>query len=183
MDPKQLDKELGDLESALTTLKRDYEVFFSGGSKLPPLTSHNKLEKAIKQYSRTTELSYAQRFRYNNLTARFNSYVDLWTKQMRMREEGRTPSGGLVTTTTKSKETTRPLITESNLDRFQRVFNDYLKARQETGEGAPPLDFEKFSQQLAIQKEAIVKKYECKDVEFSVSIDSGHAKLKARPVK
>ena len=96
MESGNVDRELGELETALNLLKRDYEVYFSGGAKLPPLNSHRKLEREIRKYGNLTSLSYAQRFRYNNISARFNSYVDLWNKQMRNKEEGRTPSGGVI---------------------------------------------------------------------------------------
>ncbi len=42
MDNKQLERELDDLERSLALLKRDYEIYFSGGAKLPPNEAHKR---------------------------------------------------------------------------------------------------------------------------------------------
>ncbi len=183
MDVKQIEKELDSLEQALLLLKRDYEIYFSGGSKLPPLAAHQKLEREVRKYSGLVNLNYAQRFRYNNINARFNSYADLWSKQLRYREEGRTPSGAVIQvpeTAPKSQSKKKP---DLEADRIQQVFNDYLKCREETSENSGPITFEKFAQQVMKQKQAILGKYECKDVEFYVAVEGGKTKLKAKPVK
>jgi len=88
-DSKQIEKNLDELDNSITALKREYDIFFSGGSKTLPLSSQRKIEKTIKRYSNLVGLSYAHRFRYNTIVARFNTYLELWNKQMRMKEEGR----------------------------------------------------------------------------------------------
>ena len=183
MENKQIERELDDLDMALTLLKRDYEIYFSGGAKLPPYESQRKVEIRIRKYSGVTSLNYAQRFRYNNITARFHSYVDLWAKQMRYKEEGRTPSGSVIQTSEKSKRTKRKESVDSEANHFQKVFNDYLKSKEKMGEKTTALSFEKFSEQLTKQRETILEKYRCADVEFYVAVDQGKTKLKARPVK
>lgn len=183
MDYKQIDQELERLEANLAHLKRDYEIYFSGGSKLPPYESHKKVEKAVRDFSRVTTMNFAQRFRYNNLTARFNSFADLWNKQMRYREEGRTPSGAVLIGSEKPRVTTGSDEKETTNQKMQRVYNEYLKSRRETGEGAGNLDFEHFVSQLERQKKSILEKYHCRDVDFAVSVEGGRAKVKARIVK
>src|SRR5437763_6480289 len=91
VDLKQVEKEIDDLERAITLLKRDYEIFFAGGAKQPPNDAREKLERSIKRMGVLQGLNYALRFRYNSLVARFNSYQDLWNKQLRAKEEGRQP--------------------------------------------------------------------------------------------
>jgi len=181
-DSKQIERDLDDLDYSITLLKRDYEVFFSGGSKQPPLETHRKIERAIKRYSTMTVLSYAQRFRYNTIVARFNSYLDLWNKQMRMKEEGRTPTGGLVSAEAKRQQG-QPGEPETQDKKMEKLFQEYLNTREVTGEGAPKLNFDSFCQLVSKQKNAIVQKYHCKDVDFYVKVEEGQAKLKARPVK
>jgi len=183
MDNKGLERDLEELDLALTMLKRDYEIYFSGGLKLPPLEAHRKIEGEIRKLSRITGLNYAQRFRYNNLSARFNSYVDLWNKQMRYKEEGRTPSGGVLQIPEKEKKSVRRKSVDAEATAYQKIFNDYLQSREKTGETTTGVSFAKFSEQLTKQKEAIVNRYECKDVEFYVTVEQGKTKLKAKPVK
>jgi hypothetical protein len=164
---KDLERELEQLDLALSILKRDFEIYFAGGMKLPPLEAQRRIERAIRKYSNITNLNYAQRFRYNNLSARFNSYADLWNKQMKYKEEGRTPSGAVIQVQVQA----------------QKLFNEYLQSREQTGETASGVSFDKFSQQLAKQKETIVGRYQCKDVEFYVAVEQGKTKLKAKPIK
>lgn len=183
MDTKQIERELDDLEMALTLLKRDYEIYFSGGAKLPPHEAHRRVEARIRKYSGITSLNYAQRFRYNNITARFHSYVDLWAKQLRYKEEGRTPSGGVIQAVDKTKRERQKTSVDAEANHFQKLFNDYLKCREQTGEKGTAVSFEKFSEQLTKQREVIMEKLHCKDVDFYVAVEQGKTKLKARPVK
>jgi len=184
---KDLERELEQLDLALTTLKRDFEIYFAGGLKLPPLEAQRKIERAIRKYSAMTNLNYAQRFRYNNLSARFNSYADLWNKQMRIKEEGRTPSGAViqipVAAPAKEKKSGKRASGDSEAATYQKLFNEYLQSREKTGEIASGVSFEKFSQQLVKQKETIVGRYQCKDVEFYVAVEQGKTKLNAKPLK
>jgi hypothetical protein len=185
MDPKLIERELDEIDMALTLLKRDYEIYFSGGSKLPPYEAHRKVESRIRKYSGLSTLNYAQRFRFNNITARFHSYVDLWAKQMRNKEEGRTPSGGVIQVAEKSRKERRKgsAVADAEANHFQTLFNDYLKSKEKTGEKSTALSFEKFSEQLSRQRQTILERYQCSDVEFYVAVEQGKTKLKAKPVK
>ena len=184
MDPKQIERELDDLDMALTLLKRDYEIYFSGGSKLPPLPAHRKLENQIRKYSGMSSLNYAQRFRYNNINARFNTFVDLWNKQMRYKEEGRTPSGGVVQVPVPEKQhRQRKSGIDAEAKRYQTLFNEYLKTREKLGEATSGVTFDKFATQLSKQRQSILDRYQCKDVEFYVAVEQGKTKLKAKPLK
>src|SRR5437762_584169 len=89
VDPKQIEKEIDQIERGIGLLKREYEIYFAGGAKLPPNDSRDKLDRAIKRIGALQGLNYALRFRYSSLVARFNSYQDLWNKQLRAKEEGR----------------------------------------------------------------------------------------------
>lgn len=180
-DSKQVEKELDGLETALAELKREYEIFFAGGSKQLPLDMQRRVERVIKRYSVMTGLSYAHRFRLNSLVARFNSYLDLWNKQMRYKEEGRTPSGAMPPVPNGKQKEKTPASPQDR--KLESLFNEYLKKRQETGEGAPKLNFQGFCELVNKQRETIVQKYNCKDVDFYVKVEEGHARLKARPVR
>lgn len=198
LDTKVIERELDNLERSITLLKREYEIYFAGASKLPPNDQRNKLEKTIKRMGITQDLTYAMRFRYNSILARFNSYLDLWNKQMRIKEEGRSPVrvGGissemkqrLMGQTLKpepKEEEEHPAKPQSKEapESLQKIYRDYVRARQDVGEGAPNMTLEGFAQVISKQKDAIIQKLHCKDVEFYVTVEQGHTKLKARPVK
>src|SRR5262245_58044469 len=131
-EDKDFERELEQLDVALTVLKRDFEIYFAGGLKLPPLEAQRKIERAIRKYSNMPNLNYAQRFRYNNLSARFNSYADLWNKQMKYKEEGRTPSGAVLQVPVpaappvKEKKSAKKAV-DSEAAKYQKLFNEYLQ--------------------------------------------------------
>ncbi|MBA2379571.1 MAG: hypothetical protein H0V76_08355 [Blastocatellia bacterium] len=80
-----LDKELARIEDAIRKLKVDFDIFFNGSSKRPPLEARARLESQIKRLADNRSLSYAQRFQLNNLISRFTSYRELWRRALRSR--------------------------------------------------------------------------------------------------
>jgi hypothetical protein len=83
-----LDEELDLLKDNIRRLKVEYEIFFNGGSKKPPLDLRSRVEFILKKYSDTQRLNPHQRFLYNALAAKFSVFSDLWRTRMRSREEG-----------------------------------------------------------------------------------------------
>ncbi|HET6268184.1 MAG TPA: MXAN_5187 C-terminal domain-containing protein [Acidobacteriota bacterium] len=193
-DTRPLDKELDDLERSINQLKREMEIYLAGATKLPPLGARDKLERTVRKLSGDPNMSQATRFRYNTLAGRFNTYLDLWNKQLKLKEEGKSPirSGVFGGPTQKLGEEayrTEPIPSKAAEPKpaaaspFQKVYNDYLSKRLETGEQNPRVSLESFEKTLAKQREAILQKHQCKDVEFYVSVEEGRTKLKAKPVR
>lgn len=191
-DAKTIEIELDRIERAITILKRDYEIFFAGGTRQPPNDQRDKLDKAIKKLGTDPTMNYALRFRYTSLVSRFNTYMDLWNKQLRAKEEGRavlhTLSGkhrtlDMTGPVHKPPEPARPPEPPKPKDSVQQIYQEYVQRRKDLGEGAPNMTAEGFAQVIAKQKQAIIQKMQCKDVEFYVAVEEGHTKLKARPLK
>ena len=85
----KIDEELGQLEKDIRTLKIEYEQFFGGGRSRPPNDTTWRIEQLIKRYSeRGADMSYGQRFRYNNLAQTYAKYQDIFRKRMKAKEEG-----------------------------------------------------------------------------------------------
>ncbi|HSI89288.1 MAG TPA: hypothetical protein VK918_09540 [Pyrinomonadaceae bacterium] len=82
-----VDKELNRLEDAIRRLKIDFDIYFNGSAKRPPLEARARLESNIKRMSDNRNLSYAQRYQLNGLVARFTSYRELWRRTLRNRGE------------------------------------------------------------------------------------------------
>lgn len=192
-DPKQVEQELDRLEKSIVLLKREFEMYFAGASRTPPTDQRDKLDKVIKKVAMSQGMSYAQRFKYNSIVARFNSYLDLWNKQLRAKEEGRSPSRvtglnsearrAMELVTQKMAPKTEEGTREMPTDPLAKVYTQYLHTREQAGEGASNMTFDGFAKVVSKQREAIMQKFQCKDVEFYVSVEQGHAKLKARPIK
>jgi hypothetical protein len=179
---KQLDRELDEVERAISQLKRDFEMYFCGVSRQPPNDSRTKLEKIIRQYSQNTSYSFAQRFRFSNLAARFNTYQDLWSKQLKAREEGRFSAGNSPIPPSKEAPVTTKRFRKTE-NKTEKLFNQYAQFREKNGEPPPNMNMNKFSELIASQRDSLIKKYHCKDVEFYISVEEGKTKLKAKPLK
>jgi hypothetical protein len=55
--------------------------------------------------------------------------------------------------------------------------------RQKNGEAPPNMDVQKFSKLIDSQRDALIKKYRCRDVEFYIAVEEGKTRLKAKPLK
>lgn len=85
-----IERELTDLERGITALRIEYERFFGGELKRPPVQPRRALEATLRRLGNSDIEKAAERFRLQSLQSRFNSFVELWEKRMQVREEGRT---------------------------------------------------------------------------------------------
>jgi hypothetical protein len=177
----QLDNELDEIERAIAQLKRDFEMYFCGAAKQPPIDSRTKLEKIIRKQGQNTGFSYAQRFRFTTLSARFNTYQDLWSKQLKAKEEGKFAAGATPLPPSREAPITTKLRRTQN--KTENLFNQYAQHREKNGEAPPNMDIQKFSKLIDSQRDALIKKYRCKDVEFYIAVEEGKTRLKAKPLK
>lgn len=82
-----IDQQIGRLEEDIRKLKIDFDIYFNGATKRPPLEARARLEARIKRVSDNRTLTYAQRFAFNALVARFTSYRELWRRSLKARGE------------------------------------------------------------------------------------------------
>ncbi len=82
-----LDQEIGRLEDAIRKLKIDFDIYFNGSTKRPPLEARARLESNIKRIADDRALTFAQRYRLNALISRFTSYRELWRRMLKQRGE------------------------------------------------------------------------------------------------
>lgn len=66
---------------------------------------------------------------------------------------------------------------------FHEVYRDFVAAREKCGEPADGLTYDKFSQKLKKNREALMAKHACRTVRFQVYVKEGKAALKATPIK
>lgn len=82
-----MDKQLSKLEEDIRKLKIDFDIYFNGATKRPPLETRARLEAQIKRMMDNRSLTFAQRYHMNALISRFTSYRELWRRAMRARGE------------------------------------------------------------------------------------------------
>lgn len=86
-DTAQVDQQLSRLEDDIRKLKIDFDIFFNGSSKRPPLEARARLEANLKRISDNRNLTYAQRYYFNTMMSRFTSYRELWRRMLKKRGE------------------------------------------------------------------------------------------------
>lgn len=86
-DAAEIDQQLGRLDDDIRKLKIDFDIFFNGASKRAPLEARARLESYIKRVADNRNLSYAQRYQFNMLVARFTSYRELWRRTLKAKGE------------------------------------------------------------------------------------------------
>lgn len=79
----ELDQQLSRLEDDIRRLKIDFDIYFNGGAKRPPLEARARLESYIKRVADNRTLTYAQRYYFNTLVSRFTSYRELWRRTLK----------------------------------------------------------------------------------------------------
>ena len=79
----EIDQSLARLEDDIRKLKIDFDIYFNGGTKRPPLEARARLDAMIKRLADNRGLSYAQRYYFNTLVARFTSYRELWRRTLK----------------------------------------------------------------------------------------------------
>lgn len=82
-----VDQQIARLEEEIRKLKIDFDIYFNGATKRPPLEARARLEASIKRISDDRNLTYAQRYHFNTLVSRFTSYRELWRRNLKARGE------------------------------------------------------------------------------------------------
>jgi len=203
-----IDEELGVLESQLRRLKIEYEMYFSNPTKKPPTDIEWKVLTLLRKFSDGGRMSFAQRFRYNEMAQRYAIYSDLWRKKSRIREEGyRRPQDQLlsvqgVRSDTKEPEhrvygvsaaalaavagtsSARPFTVECSDASAQRghvekLFHALTAAKKQAGKDVSG-NFDSFAAFVQKKTEQIRKQYGCGAVEYTVETEGGEVRLKAK---
>jgi hypothetical protein len=83
-----LEDELRHLDNEIRKLKIQFDLYFVGANPKPPLDQRDVLDKKIKKYQNAHIKNLGDRFLYNSIVNKFNAYSELWSKSLRVKEEG-----------------------------------------------------------------------------------------------
>src|SRR6185503_2272991 len=84
-----VDRDLMVLEAELKRLEAEYNMFFAGRLARPPWETRGRVEAMVKRIDRMRLPNYGDRFRFTTIQTRYATFVDLWDRGLRAREEGR----------------------------------------------------------------------------------------------
>jgi hypothetical protein len=208
-----IDEDLSQLERDIRTLKIEYEQYFGGGRKRPPTDTQWRVDTVVRRYNeRIGELKFGQRFRFNNLSQTYAKYCDMWRKKTVQKETGieqhhfgaaakaieaeRAQAAAEWTAAHPEnhekgngakKSLPQPFAAsfsdpEKEAEKLELLYKKLIEARDLTGEsaGAPSLrDFERFVK----QKTQTLTDKGGREVEYTVSVEAGRVKLKARVLR
>ena len=203
-----IDDELSQLEKDIRQLKIEYEQYFGGGRPRPPTDTQWRIEQLIKRYSEMgARISFAQRFRYNNLAQTYAKYQEVFRKRMKQKEEGvvHKSYGAAAKALEAEREKTKPPAPpadaaaaggraarpgeyvaswsdpEREAEKVQQLYQKLVEAKTQAGEKTDQLTLENF-QEFVRMKTAQLKQQKkgAEQVEYSVSVEEGQVKLKAR---
>jgi hypothetical protein len=154
----------------------------------------------IRKHSDGGRLSFSQRFRYNEMAQRYAIYSDLWRKKTRIREEGyRRPQDALLSVQGVRAEDHQPkhhaygvgqasgepraftmeYSEKASKEDVERLYNALLAAKKKSGEAVSG-NLESFASFVKKKTSEIRKQHGCQAVEYSVELQDGQVKLKAK---
>jgi hypothetical protein len=196
------------LEQAIRLLKVQYDQYFAGVLNLPPFELRAEVEKLIRKYTHATFRKSSQRFYFNSLVSRFNTFSELWAKCLRLREEGRATPGypavmarpGLGDGNGAGMPTSEEFAGRNggrreaspmqavvggphwDTDSLRPLFQRYLEALRTNGKAAGEVSFANFARQIQRKAEAVKSRSACDAVRLRLTIDEGRVLFKARPL-
>jgi hypothetical protein len=198
-----VDEELNLLDTQLRRLKIEYEIFFNNPSKRPPTDIEWKVLALIRKFSDSGRLSFSQRFRYNEMAQRYAIQSDLWRKKMRIREEGyRRPQDAILSVQgvrpAEVREQKHPPVygvsheaavdgkpfsvecaETSEREKIESLYKALTEAKKSAGEKVSG-SLDSFAAFVQRKTAEIRKQHKCASVVYSVEMQEGQVKLKAK---
>jgi hypothetical protein len=193
----EFDRQMQQLEAEIKKLEAEYNMFFAGRLPRLPWETRRRIEELIKRHDRAPKQNTAERFRFGSLQARFQSFLDLWEKHLRAKEEGRPvpgrnrsggggPAARTAPATPEEKKEREQAVHETSLrdpalegERLQELYHRISDARAKTGEAQIP--YHRFAEVVRAQVSKLGGG--AADVTFRVETKEGKVTLTAKTDK
>ncbi len=182
------------LEDSFRRLKIEYDIYFAGSSKKPPVDTESRVQSLIRRHMENGRLTFSQRFRLNAISQRYAVFSDLWRRKTRIKDEGyRRPQDTLLgvggfghldeptPAATAAPDPEHFLLFTSDVIEVVALYEAVVRAREFVGQ--PLGAFESFASFVQKKSTAIRSQYNCKAVEYTVMVKDGQVQLKARARK
>lgn len=182
-----VEDRLARLEEDIRRLKVEYDIYFNGGSKRPPYDTKLRVESHLKRLADDRSLTFAQRFHYNALATRYNSFREIWRRTLKSREEGR--DAATVSRATRTAEIPFQPATfacadvRHDVQTVKGLYDALMAAKRSCGEQSHDLSFAKFHRLIMERTESMKEKIGTERVVFSVDVEGGHVSFKAKADK
>jgi hypothetical protein len=184
-------RDLDLLDKSIASLRLDYERFFSGDLKVPPLPARKSVEQVLRRVGNASLDKAEERFRLQALQSRFTALSELWEKRLVAREEGR----GRVRPPIRVRPAEQPAATPSGdagaaasvkgsgRGDLRSLFDRYCAARAALGEDASRLRYDRFEELVKKQAAEIRKVTGATRLAFDVQTRDGKVRLVGRSLQ
>lgn len=192
--PDPIEEHLNQFEHDIRQLKIEYEQYFGGGRKRPPVDVEWRIDLILKRYSdRGAAMNYAQRFRFGNLAQTYARYREVFHKRLKKQEEGTVERHYGAAARAVEAERARGRRAEARAlaavicanparepKKVEQLYTAFKEARESCGEASNQLSRQQFEAFLEQKTAQLRKQKGSCAVEFVVSVEGGKARLKAR---
>ena len=186
----ETERELKGLEADLRQLEAEYNMYFAGRLPRPPVETRARVTASMRRIDRLHMRNTADRFRFLTLQSRFQTFLDLWERGLRAREEGRPgpfAQRPAVEGAAKEKGPQDRILHVAafhdparEMDKLHELYERLADARREAGEDAVP--FHKFADLVKDQVKRL-KQSGSPEVAFRVAVKDGKVNFTARGLK
>lgn len=185
----EIARELQVLEAELKRLETEYNLFFGGRLPRPPWETRSRVENLVKRLDRTNINNTGERFRFSTLQSRFSTFVDLWDRGLRSREEGRPgpfaqPRPAPARTAKHEDDRILHVTTVRDpmreMDKLHELYDQLVEARKTSGKQAMP--FHQFAELVKTQVSSLKGKGS-DEIALRVAVRDGKIALTAKPLR
>jgi len=173
---------LDSIEKRLEDLRNQFEQYFMGSRKVPPLQERTSVQYLIRRLSNYSIPNTRLRFRFQQITSKFNSYNQYWNRTLQQIEAGTYFRNRFKAKQRAAASTPPPPGADKpkaekgeDIDRLHKELMEARKSLNQSGN----VSKEKLAQTIKQQMPALQERYKGKQVKFKVVVENGQAKLKA----
>jgi len=190
-----IDQELDLLDDAFRRLKVEYDVYFAGGNKRPPVDNESRVQAQIRRYMENSRLNAGQRYRLNSMAQRYAVFADLWRRKLRVKDQGyRRPEDKLIGVggfghieehapriSFNEHEPESFVLFTTDMFEVAPLYEAMLRARESVGQALG--GFDPFATYVQFKTGSVRRQHKCRAVEYTVAVRDGQVHLKVRPRK
>lgn len=205
-----LEEDLERIDEGIFKLQKEWERFFSGQERKAPYEAKQRLDRLVRKYVGIEIRNNVERFRFQSLTAKYNTLSDMWNRKLRAIEEGRplssvqlkhireveaavegaAPAVPIMQSAPGSKSVLTPgpgraevrLSTLRDDEQGVRALYDQFRAARATA-GESEVKFESFRKLITQQRQRLLEEKDAVAVDFRIALQDGKVALKAKPVR
>ena len=181
-----IDEQLKRIDEDIRRLKIEFDIYFNGATKRPPYDTKSRIETMLKRLGDDRKLTFAQRYLYNSLVARFTSFRELWRRTMQGREEGR-DAGAAARAAARNEvshgEAAATFVcgdAHKDVPTIKKVYDALIQAKMKCGEPTDDLSFPRFHHLIATKADNLKESSGCDRVRFSIDVEGGRVSFKAK---